>query len=442
VRNLLRRLTPTSFRGRIVVSTVVLMTAVMILVGIGVQLLLGYTAQRDIDRVLAERADAVIGVADARSQPGTSELTLPPDALEPGVRVYDGRGNLVASSIEKEARDAADGLATVTQPTTVTSHEELRLLAEPFKTPNGQRGVVVVSQEATPYERAEMYALFATIGIGLLVVGLTAVIARRVTSQALAPVTQMAERAADWSEHDLAHRFDLGPADDELARLGETLDRLLDRVAMAIRSEQRLTSELAHELRTPLTAIQGSADLALMRGVTDEATHADLLEISKAARAMAEVISTLLDVARDPTAAAASATCRIGDAIDLLRQSVPAEFDLVEDVAESTARIAGSRNLVLRTLAPVLDNAVTHAASTITIRAVDLPHAVAISVADDGPGIDDQMRERLFDVGASGIGGTGLGLGIAQRVARSLGGEIVADTPESGASFSVRLPRA
>lgn len=87
----------------------------------------------------------------------------------------------------------------------------------------------------------------------------------------------MAERAADWSEHDLSHRFGLGPPTNELAALGETLDHLLDRVAMAIRSEQRLTSELAHELRTPLTAIQGSADLALLRGVKDEALNSTQL---------------------------------------------------------------------------------------------------------------------------------------------------------------------
>ena len=79
----------------------------------------------------------------------------------------------------------------------------------------------------------------------------------------------MAERAAEWSEHDLTHRFDLGPPTNELAALGETLDHLLDRVASAIRSEQRLTAELAHELRTPLTSIQGSADLALLHGVDD-----------------------------------------------------------------------------------------------------------------------------------------------------------------------------
>jgi len=418
------------------------MTAAMICVGIGVQLLLGYSADRDIDRVLAGRAEAVMAVADTRSQPGANRLTLPPGALEPGVRVYDDQGNLAASSIEKEARAAADDLSTVTEPTSVTVHEKLRLLAEPFRTSHGQRGVVVVSQETTPYERAELYALAATIGMGLLVVGLTVVIARRVTSQALAPVTQMAERAADWSEHDLTHRFDLGPADDELAQLGATLDRLLDKVAMAIRSEQRLTSELAHELRTPLTAIQGSADLALLRGAADDKTRADLAEIAKAARTMAEVITTLLDVARDPTAAGTSATCQVSDVIGTVRQAVPVELRLIEDLGRSTARIAGPRTLVVRAISPVVDNAITHAESTITIRAIDLPHTVAITVADDGPGIDDRVRESIFEIGASGSGGTGLGLGIAQRIARSLGGEIVVARPDAGAAFVVRLPRA
>lgn len=439
---LLQRLAPRSFRGRIVVSTVALMTAAMICVGIGVQVLLAYSADRDIDRVLAGRARAVIAVAAGRSHPGAKGLTVPPDALEPGVRVYDEQGSLVAGSIEREARATADDLATVTTPTSASPHEELRLLAEPFTTSQGQGGVVVVSQETAPYERAEIYALAATIAMGLLVVGLTVVIARRVTSQALAPVTQMAERAADWSEHDLTHRFDLGSADDELSRLGATLDRLLDKVAMAIRSEQRLTSELAHELRTPLTAIQGSADLALLRGAADEQTRADLAEISKAARTMAEVITTLVDVARDPTASDASATCRAGDVIGTLRQSVPAELQLTEKLGGSTARIAGPRTLVVRAIAPVVDNAITHARSAVTIRATDLPHTIAITVADDGPGIDDRVRKHIFEVGASGSGGTGLGLGIAQRIARSLGGEIVVDTPDTGAAFVIRLPRA
>jgi signal transduction histidine kinase len=166
------------------------------------------------------------------------------------------------------------------------------------------------------------------------------------------------------------------------------------------------------------------------------------VEISKEARTIEEVITTLVDVARDPTSAGASATCRVDDVIEALRQSVPTALDLVEDVRNSTTRIAGPRPLVLRAVAPVLDNAVSHAASTVTVRAVDLPHHVTISVSDDGPGIDGRIREKIFEVGASGTGGTGLGLGIAQRVARSLGGEIVAEAPPSGATFTIRLPRA
>ncbi|WP_395696327.1 sensor histidine kinase [Nocardioides sp.] len=440
--NPLGRLRPRSFRGRIVLSTVGLVAVVMVVVAVLVEVLLDYTAGRDADSALEDRAQSVVSVVDASTPAGSSDLVVPEEDLDPGVRVYDARGRLVAGSMEHDARDSADDLAQVREPTTVDAPGELRLRAEPFRTAGGAHGVVVVSQATEPYQRTELVAFLALLGVGLVVMALSAVVARLATTQALEPVAQMAERAADWSEHDLTQRFDLGPADDELAQLGETLDHLLDRVAMAIRSEQRLTSELAHELRTPLTAIQGSADLALMRGVADEATRADLVEISRAARSMAEVITTLVDVARDAATTDAAATCRVADLVETVRTSVPAALDLVEDVDGSTARIAGPRSLVLRTLAPVVDNAVAHARSRVVLRAVDSPHAVAITVADDGPGIDERVREHLFDSGVSGSGGTGLGLGIARRVARSLGGEIAVESPETGASFVVRLPRA
>ena len=95
--------------------------------------------------------------------------------------------------------------------------------------------------------------------------------------------------------------------------LGNTLDQLLDRVASAILAEQRLTAELAHELRTPLTNIQGSAGLALMRGVKDPEDREDFEEVAHAARDMSAVIRTLLDVAREGPAAAHEQTCTLAD---------------------------------------------------------------------------------------------------------------------------------
>ena len=319
--------------------------------------------------------------------------------------------------------------------------DEEQLLATPFTTPSGDSGVLVVSQETGPYERSERYAMVATIVLALLVIGATAVIALKVTTQALKPVTQMADRAADWSEHDLTHRFDLGPPSNELAALGETLDHLLDRVASAIRSEQRLTSELAHELRTPLTAIQGSADLALLRGVEDEAVREDLQQISASARDMAGVITTLLDAARDN--AGTGRTCRVADVTPGLVATAGDRVTVDDRTAGSSARIAAPADLVLRAVAPIVDNAARHARQCVVIEAVDLPDRVELVVSDDGEGVDATVRDRLFDPGVtSRSAGAGLGLGIARRLARSFGGEVDLDPPSGGgASFRVRLPR-
>ena len=121
---------------------------------------------------------------------------------------------------------------------------------------------------------------------------------------------------------------------------------------------------------------------------------------------------------------------------------VPTELTFVDATAGSTARVAGPRELVLRALAPVVDNAVAHARTTVTLTAVDTTRAVEISVQDDGPGIDPGERDTLFDVGISSRGGTGLGLGIAQRVARSMGGSVHVGEADRGATFVVTLPRA
>jgi two-component system, OmpR family, sensor kinase len=435
-----RRFGPRSFRGTIVLSTVGLMTLAMLLVGLGIQLLLSRAAQNDIDQVLNERADAMIGVIQRAS---TTELTVPTDSLEPGMEVFDAEGVLVAGSVEHEVRTAAADLATTDRArTTEGPEDEDRLLGVPFETSSGDRGVLVVSQETTPYERSEFYALLATGALGLLVIAATALIALRVTRQALTPVTQMAERAADWSEHDLSHRFDLGPPTNELAALGETLDHLLDRVASAIRSEQRLTSELAHELRTPLTAIQGSADLALLRGHADPETRQDLEQISASAREMSGVISTLLDVARDGAVDARGRTCTLAEVAPALVAAAGGSVEVEDRTWTSSARVAAPKNLVVRAVLPLIDNAVSHARSRITLTATDRPDRVDLTIADDGQGVPADVRDTLFDPGVTRRdGGAGLGLGIARRVARSFGGEIELTDGEGGAVFTVTLPR-
>ena len=303
----------------------------------------------------------------------------------------------------------------------------------------------MVSESRHPYEEAELYILLASLAVGVLVVVAVGAIARWVTARALAPVAQMAERATDWSEHDLGRRFGLGPPTNEISSLGATLDRLLERVAMTIRAEQRLTAELAHELRTPLAAIQGSADLALLRGGLSDDARTDLEQVAASSRVMAETISTLLDLARragdEPTS-----TCRLGEVVEAVRPLVPSGPEgtaWTEAVPDPTVRLAAPRDLVVRALSPVIENAVRHARSTVSLRAVASAAAVELRVHDDGPGVDGTVRESLFAPGTVGPGGgTGLGLGIARRVARSIGGDVaLAEDDEPGATFVVRVPR-
>ena len=438
---------PRTFRATIVLSTVALMTAAMLLVGVGLQFLLAYFAQRDINQVLNDRSAAMISVIE---QASTQRLTVPADLLEPGVEVFDGSGTLIAGSVERDVRDAARDLATTDRVRTKEgpSNDE-RLLGTPFVTPSGDRGVLVVSQETGPYERSEFYALLATIILGLLVIAITALTSLRVTRQALAPVAQMAERAAEWSEQDLSHRFDLGPPTNELAALGETLDHLLGRVASAIRSEQRLTSELAHELRTPLTTIQGSADLALLRGVEDPEVRRDLEQIAASTREMSGVIATLLDIAREGALHERDQTCELADVVPVLIASAPAGVTVDDDTAGSSARIAAPASLVVRAVIPLMENAARHASGRIALRAVDGHDEVVLRVYDDGPGVAADLRDRLFDPGVtSASDGAGLGLGIARRVARTFGGDIdlaarddLTEDELPGAGFVVRLPR-
>lgn len=296
----------------------------------------------------------------------------------------------------------------------------------------GTQGVLELS-EGSLRAQSSWNVLLATGLVGACGVVLSGFVAWRVSHRVLKPVRDMAERAEDWSAHNLAHRFGLGPPVNELSRLGQTLDHLLDRVARAIRDEQRLTAELAHEIRTPLTAIRGSAELALLRGSAEPELRTDLTEIADGSRRLAEVVTALLELARNPEALQMTAS---PDAV-IAQVSRLVHAPIGIEVTGSAPPIAGPLALVTRALAPLVENAGQHAEKRVTVdlRARDL---IEIAVSDDGPGVAPDLRASIFEPGASTQGSSGLGLGIARRVARSLGGDVIL----KGDEFVLRLPRA
>ncbi|GAA5143614.1 HAMP domain-containing sensor histidine kinase [Nocardioides marinquilinus] len=427
-----------SFRTQLVASTVAVTTLGVLVLTVVVQVVLARSTLRSLDTVLEDRAEAVVSAATADSG---GRLVVPDARLDAGVAVYDRRGSLAAGSVPTSERAVYEQLSTTDRRRLVDrpGPDEGRVLAEPFTTPDGAAGVVVVTERLAPYERAERQALYVCIGAGLLMVVAAAGLAQWVSRRALAPVAEMARAAEEWSEQDLGHRFGLGPGGNEIVGLGRTLDRLLERVASAIRSEQRLTSELAHELRTPLAAVQANAELLAMHDDLRPVARECVDEIVLSVHRMGATIDGLLELARTEAAQALAGACVLRDAVE---EAAAQTGVVVENEVPGSHRVRMPQALVVRAVAPVLENAGRLAGHVVVSTSATREGFVAVLVDDDGPGIADDDRERVFEPGVSGGGGSGLGLALSRRVARSLGGDVrVTDGPMS-TRVMIELPAA
>lgn len=422
-------------RRQLVLSTGLLSALVAVALIVVVQISVGGAADDAAHRVLEDRANAVVAASDVASVGG--HLTVPATVVVPGVAVYDADGRLVAGSAPAAlAEEFARWSATDRAKFAVVGDETYALEASPFTTSEQLRGVAVLAERLDPYEGDENDALWVSAVAGALMVLLALGVAEWISRRVLAPVREMADTAEQWSEHDLERRFDLGEPTDELRALGHTLDGLLAKVARAIRAEQRLTSELAHELRSPLTAIAGTAELMAMRPDLDEQLREDIKDIRTTCREMSATVTVLLDLARHGSTDAGETT-RASELAAALEARFPdaagLRIDLQDDLVWSDRPA-----VVLGAVAPVVENAL-RVSDHVAVSSGLAGEHVELRVVDDGPGVDAELAEHIFDPGVS-LGGSGLGLTLARRIARSAGGDVLHVPGAGPTTFVVRLP--
>jgi two-component system OmpR family sensor kinase len=280
-----------------------------------------------------------------------------------------------------------------------------------------------------PYRHTERLAIAFTVILDAFVLIAGALVARRAVGAALRPVAEMTERAAEWSEHDLHRRFEVGPPRDELTALAATLNGLLGRIDAALRHEQRFSAEMAHELRTPLAGVRAEAELALRSGTAPrEALEAVLAGTDR----METVIDTLLAAARsDHVRGSSDAVAAALHAAEMHGASVRAQSEPLT--------VGAGEDVVAGALQPLLENAVRHAAREVEVHVSRANGDVVIAVLDDGAGIAAGDAERIFEPGVSDAGSAGLGLPLARRLARAAGGDVVA-VPQRGGRVELRLP--
>lgn len=430
-----------TFRARLTLTAMVTLA-----VGLGSLLVIGNV-------LLARRVSAeASSLLRARAEAEIAALSVGEDGVRiretPNDTVLDRRSWVFAdgrllerpSSVSAALDEAVVGLGGVRRPVEQDGPDEERLYARPVRGTNGTTaGVVVVAVSLRSLERLQREVLIGSAVFAALVLLAGWLAIRTALRGALDPVARMTASAEDWGAHDLDRRFALGPPKDELTGLAATLDHLLARIAASRRHEQRFAEDTAHELRTPLARMRARSELALNASGSgaDEERSAALRSVLGASDDLDRAISALLLVARRDAGAEPS---------DVDLATVARGFAGVEVVApDDLPRVEGDPELVRRALAPLVENALRHARSRVVIEISPTGDRVRAAVRDDGPGLDPELGERVFDPGVRGAGagddGAGLGLPLARRLARSCGGD-VALGPGPGGCFVLELPRA
>jgi heavy metal sensor kinase len=394
---------------------------------------------------LVQQADT--GLRDSRLNTGNTGFA---QVLDSRGRIFDqtptlGRRPLLTSDQLRRARQAPLVIGQARR-----AAESVRLLATPVSA-QGQRLVVVVG---TPLEARD--DALATLRTELVVGGpaallLASLIGYLIAAAALRPVERMRIRAATISANRLSERLPVAPSQDEVARLGETLNQMLGRLETAVERERSFVADASHELRTPLAHLRAEVELALesprerdeletaLRSVGSESDR--LSQLAEDLLLLARVDRGMLPIRRDDVDLDELVG---GVSVRFERRARDAGRTIESDGRGGRARV--DRLRIEQALGNLIDNALRHGAGTIRVSAAQDGDWLELHVADEGRGFPAAFVPRAFERFSRadeqrGSGGTGLGLAIVAAVAQAHGGSATASkAPGGGGDVSVRVP--
>jgi heavy metal sensor kinase len=324
--------------------------------------------------------------------------------------------------------------------------EPARMLALPAVR---QAEKVVLLVGATKENRAEtlssMRASFLIGGPIALV--LAALGGYLLAGAALRPIESMRRRAADISTTSLDERLPVPPADDEVSRLGETLNAMLARLEDGLERERRFVADASHELRTPLALLKTELAMALKPGRSEEEILAALGSAAEQTDRLSRMADDLLLLARAEQGELRLKTEQV-DVMDVL-EDVAGRFRSERKISVSPGEplvLTADRLRLEQALTNLVDNALRHGGGAVTVSAVRDDGTAELHVVDQGPGFGPDFLPQAFerftraDEGREGDG-SGLGLAIVATIARAHHGAArAANTPGGGADVWISLP--
>jgi len=418
-----------------------------------------------VGRLLVERGRPVPGLTAGLDDPGETFTQV----IGPGEEVVIAAEGLPRAPLLDAARrrEAAEGL-TVRLPGVIVAPDEgdqeidldalEETASEPFEddrarlvarsvTVGGTRYAIIVGATLEDREdavRALDRVLLIALPLALLGAALAGYLA---VALALRPVELMRRRAVDAS---VAERLPVSGSGDELDRLGETLNAMLDRIERSLEAERAFAADASHELRTPLAILRGELELALRRDRPPEELRAMIATALEEAERLSRLADELLALARADAGRLELAPEPL-DASALLeatrdRFAGQAGDRPIAVDAPPGLTLHGDRARLEQALGNLTDNALRHGAGGLTLRARRADSAIELAVADEGPGVDPAFAAHAFERfrradRARGPGGTGLGLAIVRSIAEAHGGSARLTPLAGGGTEAVlRLP--
>jgi len=273
----------------------------------------------------------------------------------------------------------------------------------------------------------------------------------RLVGRTLRPVEAIRSQVSEITAAALDRRVPAPATADEIGRLARTMNEMLDRLDTAARRQRAFVADASHELRSPLTTVRTKLEVALDRPGT--VAWPDLARGWLAEQARLErLVDDLLLLARldEHVVETAPEVVDLDELVLREARDLAARSPVRVDVAlVGGGRVRGDSERLRRVVSNLLDNAERHAASTIACELRNGSGAVEFVVHDDGPGIADEERHRIFErfvrldeARDRRSGGTGLGLAIVREIVTAHAGTVEAAATDRGARLVVRIPAA
>lgn len=312
---------------------------------------------------------------------------------------------------------------------------------------------LIVGRDVLLRERLQEQIVIALVWAGILTVGLGLTGGYFISRNMLRRLDGINRASRDIMEGDFSRRVPISRSGDELDELATSLNRMLDQIERLMISMRDVANNIAHDLRTPLNRLRSRLELALLQP-PDANEYAESLESAlKDADALITTFNALLLIAETESGAVRE-NMETVDLITVARDAVELYDPVAEThsmrlavTAEPGAFVRGNKSLIAQALANLIDNAIKYSPDGGAIQVRVRPGAAGaeLSVADSGPGIPEEDRERVLQRfvrldSSRNAPGTGLGLSLVAAVARMHNATLELGDAKPGLRITLRFP--